>query len=193
MRMKHWHGVVALGMVIALAGCAGSGEPETIVETVYVTPEPTVAQGDVDVAEPDTSVAEVASDETPADDATSCLVISSKPKKKWEDKGKSYQQLWLYMNFTIENACDKRVKSVKFNWTALDEFGEEWPGGYEFVDAIRADAGKTWQQESNFGYRHYDSDRNFAVVERLTEDEIVPQISDVRVVFSDGTTIGSTS
>lgn len=83
------------------------------------------------------------------------------------------------------------MKSAKFEWTALYEFGDKWPGGYEFVDAIRTDSGREWQQKSSVGYHRYDSNRNFAVFERLNEEEITPLISNVRIVFSDGTTIGS--
>lgn len=189
--MKRGLGFFVAGSILVVAGCSSGGEPQTIVETVYVTPEPTATQESVDVVVPSEPEETAASDQGTEEDVTSCLVITSTPKKKWEDKGKSYQQLWLNMNFAIKNECDKKVKSAKFEWTALDEFGDEWPGGYEFVDAIRTDPGRVWQQTASIGYRHYDSDRNFAVLERLNEDEITPQISNVRVVFSDGTTIGS--
>jgi hypothetical protein len=183
-----------IGLVLGLAGCSNASAPdavvETVVETVYVTPDASPAQENPEPDESNDATVEASDDELSASTATECLVITSNPKKKWQDKGKSYQQLWLYTNFTIKNDCEKRVKSVKFNWTAQDEFGEEWPGGYEFVDAIRTDPGQSWKQNSNYGYRHYDSDRNFAVVKRLTEDEIVPRVSDIRIVFSDGSTAG---
>jgi hypothetical protein len=171
--------------ILVLSGCAGSPEAtvETVVETVYVTPEPQVTAQEP--APTDDVVVEV--DEQPDNDVP-CVDIESDPRKGWVDKGKSYQQLWLYMNFSITNACDKRVKSVKFTWSAKDEFGEEWPGQYEFVDAVRLDPGSTWRQDDTFGYRHYDSDQNYAVIRRLTEDEIIPEISDVQIVFADGTT-----
>lgn len=170
-------------VALLVSGCAGTPEAvvETVVETVYVTPEAT-AETSTETVEAESATEDV---QTPV----SCVVIDADPTKGWEDKGKSYQQLWLYMNFSIVNNCEKRVKSVKFTWSALDEFGEEWPGRYEFVDAVRLDPGQTWRQDGNFGYRHYDSDQNFAVIERLTEEEIIPQVSDVRIVFSDGTTL----
>ena len=176
---------VLVGAVLVLSGCAGSPEAvvETVVETVYVTPESQVTAQEP--AQTDDVVVDL--DEQP-EDGDSCVDIQSDPRKGWVDKGKSYQQLWLYMNFAITNACDKRVKSVKFTWSAKDEFGEEWPGQYEFVDAVRLDPGKTWRQEDTFGYRHYDSDQNYAVIRRLTEEEIIPEITNVQIVFADGTT-----
>lgn len=104
--MKRGLGFFVAESILVVTGCSSGGEPQTIVETVYVTPEPTVAQESVDVIVPSESDATVASGQGIEEDVTSCLVITPNPKKKWRDKGKSYQRLWLYMNFAIKNECD---------------------------------------------------------------------------------------
>lgn len=130
------------------------------------------------------------SDETPvSEDPTACLQIDFNFEKSWEDKGQTFQSLWLFPGTEMTNNCESAIASVKYEFTAVDDFGDPWPTFYESQDKIDLESGATWRQDEDWGFRHYDYDENFKLLEDTKAKDIQPLIGSVSIAFADGTVL----
>ena len=205
---------IALGAIV-LSGCAGtsdsssSADQEATSGEVASTPTEVVEEESVEVdeqvegdgssgldEESNGEPEELVGDETEASevvDPTACADISFAFDTDWEDKGLSYQQLWLMPNVSVTNNCDKRIKSIKFSFRMTDDFGEAWPGsGYNYQDRISLKVGETSQPNAN-GYSHYDFAENFTFLTDMDPDDQSALIETVTLAFADGTTAESST
>lgn len=192
---------------LALSACAGTDEASQQSEEVVAavtepsepestsdpdgTPTPTSDPAlDEPTSEPSNDPGEdvIALSEPPVAslDETECAQITFKPRKAREDKGKSYEQLWLFPNIKVKNNCDTTIKTMKFDFYLLDDFGEQWENGYEFKAKMNLKPGKTYRQDINNGYSHYDSNPNYSVLSETPTRELEPIVGQVRLAMAGG-------
>lgn len=162
-----------------------SPTPEISVEESTPTPTPTPTPD-----MPEDSMSDLTEPTVPDADAfenaADCADIQFNFSKQWEDKGESYQKLWLMPNLKVKNNCDQEIKSIKFTFYLVDDFGERWPKGYEVQQKTNVKPGKTWKQDSSTGYDHYDFDENYILLKQSDEDELVAEIEDLVLAMKDG-------
>lgn len=187
-----------LGTAVVLSGCSTSddqaSEPSTTniapsTPASSVPPSATPEPADPEPA-PETGLTTEEADETPVvDDPTACLQIDFNFEKSWEDKGQSFQSLWLFPGTKMTNNCEQEIASVKYEFTALDDFGDPWPTFYESQDKVDLKSGATWRQDANWGFQHYDYNENFKLLEDTKARDIQPLVGAVSIAFADGTIV----
>lgn len=188
-----------LSATVALTGCSTTNdrasEPSTTDATAPASasspsPEATTAEPVDPEPAPETDLTTEEADQAlAAEDPTACLQIEFNFEKSWEDKGQSFQSLWLFPGTEMTNNCDKEIASVKYEFTAVDDFGDPWPTFYESQDKIDLQSGATWRQDATWGFQHYDFNENFKLLEDTKARDIKPLVGAISIAFADGTVV----
>ena len=194
-------GCSSIALALALVGCSDSSSDSeasesspTANETAQTAEEsdPESAQTPEQAPETKEATSEPIPEPEPVVDETSCLDIEFDFKKKWENKGESYQQLWLMTNATMTNNCDTTVKSVKYDFYMVDDFGEPWPGYYEAQEKIDLEPGESATQEPTYGYPHYDSNPNYKLLKDTPKKELEGYIENISLALEGGVKLSGT-
>lgn len=179
---------------LTLTACTG----ETTAEPAPSAPptqsaEPSPTSEPSPASEPSPTMPPVEEAEADVDQITEtreldCVIIDFNIQKQWEDKGKSYEKLWLFPNYTVTNECDKKLKSVKFSFWLDDDFGDPWPGGYDVQQKVNLKPGETYTASSTRGYQHFDFDDNYPRLKETPKAELndAVYITTLTAVFADG-------
>lgn len=179
---------------LALAACSSgdsadesvsspSPAPETSIEETTPTPTPTPEMSEDSMSD---STESTVPDMDVTSNEADCADIQFNFSKQWEDKGKSYQKLWLMPNLKVKNNCDEEIKSIKFDFYLVDDFGERWPKGYEVQQKVNVKPGKVWKQDPTTGYDHYDFDENYLLLKQTGEDELMAEIEGLVLAMKSG-------
>lgn len=194
-------GCSSLALALGLVGCsdstsdpAASNSSPTASESAQTAEEsaPEAAQTVEEATETQEATSEPIPVPEPVVDETACLDIEFNFKKDWEDKGKSYQQLWLMSNATMTNNCDTTVKSVKYVFFMVDDFGEPWPQSYNNQEKIDLEPGETAIQDSTVGYPHYDSDANYQLLQDTPAKALEGYIENITLALEGGVKLSGT-
>lgn len=178
---------VLIGALV-LSACGGSGAtsaPEQASSSASAAPPSASTSASPSVASAAPASAMPSSAATPTS-STGCLRIAYDFARDWEDKGQSYQKVWLMPNFRITNGCDYGVKAVQFTFTIADAFGDELPQGYQIKQTVNLKPGKTWKASRTFGYEHYDFNENFTAIADANMSDLTPTFDNIQVVTADG-------
>lgn len=192
--------IALVGALATLSACSSASDDvsETTATTAAIaTPSPSVDAPSLTSADtaapqpaPESGLTADDAEETPIEvDPTACLQIDFDFEKSWEDKGQSFQSLWLFPGTEMTNNCDSKIASVKYEFTALDDFGDPWPTFYESQDKVDLETGATWRQNEEWGFRHYDYNENFKLLQDTKARDIKPLIGAVTIAFADGTVV----
>lgn len=183
---------------LTLAACSSGDMSEEAVTDPSPTSEMTMEESTPTPTPTPTPTSEMSED--PMSDATGpivpdaeiagsnadCADIKFNFSKQWEDKGESYQKLWLMPNLKVTNNCDEEIKSIKFGFYLVDDFGERFPKEYKVQQKVNVKPGETWKQDSTTGYDHYDFDDNYILLKQTDEDELVAEIEGLVLAMKSG-------
>lgn len=183
--------IASAALALLVAACGGG---QTAASPSTTTPQ--APSSAASAAVPSASSSAPVADEEPSasvasEDPTACLKVDYRFKREWENKGESFQSVWLLPNFTLRNDCDTTIKAVKFSFDFTDVFGDPWPHGYTFKSTVNLKPGKRWSQSRSNGYQHYDTDENFMPLTDANLSDLVPEVSDMVIVMADGTKVTS--
>ena len=184
--------VLASTAAAACTGDASEGSP-TASETAQTAEESTETQeATSEPTETQEATSEPIPEPEPVVDETACLDNQFNFKKSWEDKGKSYAKLWLFPNATMTNNCDVKIKSVKYDFFMVDDFGDPWPKAYGGQIKVDLKPGETFTMDSGSGYSHYDIDPNFSLLDQTPTKELVGYIENVSLALAGGVKLSGT-
>ena len=186
--------ILAAVAALALTACASetTAEPEPSTPTPTQSSEPTPTQSSEPTATlPPAEETEAAVDQISGTRELDCVLIDFNVQKEFEDKGKSYEKLWLFPNYTVTNECDEKLKSVKYTFWLDDDFGDQWPDGYNVQQKVNLKPGDTYTADSQVGYSHYTSSDNYPRLEETSKAELngAIYVTTLTAVFADGSKI----